>query len=181
MFAVWLSYLCSTCIFSFTLYPCSVYSSCLHKLHVTEMKGDLNNLSTRSRRVLDKQVFCVLISISHYFQHLLFRSLGLNLALADPPENDHLQILNEAWKVITKLKNPQVSYWQFSSMLILCSWQNCSCCSAGCIFCMAWFTFPRHLLLPKVQYLIVYLYNPSDLFLPTYKVQFWSLSLEPDL
>ncbi|XP_064415213.1 VPS35 endosomal protein-sorting factor-like isoform X1 [Latimeria chalumnae] len=40
-------------------------------------------------------------------KHLLFRSLGLNLALADPPENDRLQILNEAWKVITKLKNPQ--------------------------------------------------------------------------
>ncbi|XP_071976694.1 VPS35 endosomal protein-sorting factor-like isoform X1 [Engystomops pustulosus] len=40
-------------------------------------------------------------------KHLLFRSLGLNLALADPPENDRLQILNEAWKVITKLKVPQ--------------------------------------------------------------------------
>ncbi|XP_045704809.1 VPS35 endosomal protein-sorting factor-like isoform X2 [Phyllostomus hastatus] len=40
-------------------------------------------------------------------KHLLFRSLGLNLALADPPEGDRLQILNEAWKVITKLKNPQ--------------------------------------------------------------------------
>ncbi|XP_065588372.1 VPS35 endosomal protein-sorting factor-like isoform X2 [Cyrtonyx montezumae] len=44
---------------------------------------------------------------SGFPKHLLFRSLGLNLALADPPENDHLQILNEAWKVITKLKNPQ--------------------------------------------------------------------------
>ncbi|XP_054431453.1 VPS35 endosomal protein-sorting factor-like isoform X2 [Pteronotus mesoamericanus] len=40
-------------------------------------------------------------------KHLLFCSLGLNLALADPPEGDRLQILNEAWKVITKLKNPQ--------------------------------------------------------------------------
>lgn len=30
------------------------------------------------------------------------------MALADPPEGDRLQILNEAWKVITKLKNPQV-------------------------------------------------------------------------
>ncbi|XP_075035837.1 VPS35 endosomal protein-sorting factor-like [Mixophyes fleayi] len=40
-------------------------------------------------------------------RHLLFRSLGLNLALADPPENDRLYILNEAWKVITKLKVPQ--------------------------------------------------------------------------
>ncbi|NWU91801.1 CP062 protein, partial [Upupa epops] len=44
---------------------------------------------------------------SGFPKHLLFRSLGLNLALADPPESDHLQILNEAWKVITKLKNPQ--------------------------------------------------------------------------
>uniref|UniRef100_A0A2K6EV58 VPS35 endosomal protein-sorting factor-like n=1 Tax=Propithecus coquereli TaxID=379532 RepID=A0A2K6EV58_PROCO len=45
---------------------------------------------------------------SGFPKHLLFRSLGLNLALADPPESDRLQILNEAWKVITKLKNPQV-------------------------------------------------------------------------
>uniref|UniRef100_A0A8B9FDG9 VPS35 endosomal protein-sorting factor-like n=1 Tax=Amazona collaria TaxID=241587 RepID=A0A8B9FDG9_9PSIT len=50
---------------------------------------------------------------SGFPKHLLFRSLGLNLALADPPENDRLQILNEAWKVITKLKNPQVSYCLF--------------------------------------------------------------------
>uniref|UniRef100_A0A8I6AHK5 VPS35 endosomal protein-sorting factor-like n=5 Tax=Rattus norvegicus TaxID=10116 RepID=A0A8I6AHK5_RAT len=44
---------------------------------------------------------------SGFPKHLLFRSLGVNLALADPPENDRLQILNEAWKVITKLKSPQ--------------------------------------------------------------------------
>ncbi|XP_059978537.1 VPS35 endosomal protein-sorting factor-like isoform X1 [Lagenorhynchus albirostris] len=44
---------------------------------------------------------------SGFPKHLLFRSLGLNLALANPPESDRLQILNEAWKVITKLKNPQ--------------------------------------------------------------------------
>ncbi|XP_063286402.1 VPS35 endosomal protein-sorting factor-like [Pelobates fuscus] len=44
---------------------------------------------------------------SGFPKHLLFRSLGLNVALADPPENDRLQILNEAWKVITKLRNPQ--------------------------------------------------------------------------
>ncbi|OCT61509.1 VPS35 endosomal protein-sorting factor-like [Xenopus laevis] len=44
---------------------------------------------------------------SGFPKHLLFRSLGLNLALADPHENDRLQILNEAWKVITKLRNPQ--------------------------------------------------------------------------
>ncbi|XP_053132808.1 VPS35 endosomal protein-sorting factor-like isoform X3 [Hemicordylus capensis] len=44
---------------------------------------------------------------SGFPKHLLFRSLGRNLAFADPPEADRLQILNEAWKVITKLKNPQ--------------------------------------------------------------------------
>uniref|UniRef100_H9G5I8 VPS35 endosomal protein-sorting factor-like n=1 Tax=Anolis carolinensis TaxID=28377 RepID=H9G5I8_ANOCA len=44
---------------------------------------------------------------SGFPKHLLFRSLGQNLALADPPEGDRLQILNEAWKVITKLKSPQ--------------------------------------------------------------------------
>ncbi|XP_059835392.1 VPS35 endosomal protein-sorting factor-like isoform X1 [Hypanus sabinus] len=44
---------------------------------------------------------------SGFPKHLLFQSLGLNLALADPPENDKLHILNVAWKVITRLKNPQ--------------------------------------------------------------------------
>ncbi|KAG8145605.1 hypothetical protein E2320_012110, partial [Naja naja] len=44
---------------------------------------------------------------SGFPKYLLFCSLGQNLALADPPESDRLQILNEAWKVITKLKTPQ--------------------------------------------------------------------------
>ncbi|KAG8432982.1 hypothetical protein GDO86_017303 [Hymenochirus boettgeri] len=44
---------------------------------------------------------------SGFPKHLLFQSLGLNVALADPPESDRLQILNEAWKVITRLRNPQ--------------------------------------------------------------------------
>ncbi|XP_069036894.1 VPS35 endosomal protein-sorting factor-like [Lepisosteus oculatus] len=40
-------------------------------------------------------------------KHLLFGSLGRSLASADPPEADRLGILNEAWKVITKLRSPQ--------------------------------------------------------------------------
>ncbi|KAJ8246244.1 hypothetical protein GJAV_G00265420 [Gymnothorax javanicus] len=40
-------------------------------------------------------------------KHLLFRSLGRSLACADPPENERLPILNEAWKVITKVRSPQ--------------------------------------------------------------------------
>ncbi|XP_033908670.2 VPS35 endosomal protein-sorting factor-like [Acipenser ruthenus] len=40
-------------------------------------------------------------------KHLLFGSLGRNLACADPPESDRLTILNEAWKVVTKLRGPQ--------------------------------------------------------------------------
>ncbi|KAG2455769.1 CP062 protein, partial [Polypterus senegalus] len=40
-------------------------------------------------------------------KHLLFISLGRSLACADPPENDRLTVLNEAWKVITKLRNQQ--------------------------------------------------------------------------
>ncbi|KAL0179885.1 hypothetical protein M9458_025327, partial [Cirrhinus mrigala] len=35
-------------------------------------------------------------------KHLLFASLGRSLSCADPPENERLSILNEAWKVITK-------------------------------------------------------------------------------
>ena len=42
-------------------------------------------------------------------QHLLFGSLGRTLACADPPESERLTILNEAWKVITKVRSPQVS------------------------------------------------------------------------
>uniref|UniRef100_A0A8C9SU35 VPS35 endosomal protein-sorting factor-like n=1 Tax=Scleropages formosus TaxID=113540 RepID=A0A8C9SU35_SCLFO len=41
-------------------------------------------------------------------KHLLFGSLGRSLACADPPENERLSILNEAWKVITKV--PQIKF-----------------------------------------------------------------------
>ncbi|KAE8284508.1 hypothetical protein D5F01_LYC17841 [Larimichthys crocea] len=40
-------------------------------------------------------------------KHLLFGSLGRSLACADPPESERLTILNEAWKVVTKVRNPQ--------------------------------------------------------------------------
>uniref|UniRef100_A0A671TX52 VPS35 endosomal protein-sorting factor-like n=1 Tax=Sparus aurata TaxID=8175 RepID=A0A671TX52_SPAAU len=40
-------------------------------------------------------------------KHLLFGSLGRSLACADPPESERLTILNEAWKVVTKVRSPQ--------------------------------------------------------------------------
>ncbi|XP_061085537.1 VPS35 endosomal protein-sorting factor-like isoform X2 [Conger conger] len=40
-------------------------------------------------------------------KHLLFGSLGRSLACADPPESERLPILNEAWRVITKVRSPQ--------------------------------------------------------------------------
>ncbi|XP_065109651.1 VPS35 endosomal protein-sorting factor-like [Paramisgurnus dabryanus] len=40
-------------------------------------------------------------------KHLLFASLGRSLSCADPPENERLSILNEAWKVITKVRSPR--------------------------------------------------------------------------
>ncbi|XP_062387283.1 VPS35 endosomal protein-sorting factor-like isoform X2 [Sardina pilchardus] len=40
-------------------------------------------------------------------KHLLFGSLGRSLASADPPEAERLSILNDAWKVITKIRSPQ--------------------------------------------------------------------------
>ncbi|KAM6951274.1 VPS35 endosomal protein-sorting factor-like [Aplochiton taeniatus] len=40
-------------------------------------------------------------------KHLLFGSLGRSLACADPAESERLPILNEAWKVITKVRSPQ--------------------------------------------------------------------------
>ncbi|XP_047464640.1 VPS35 endosomal protein-sorting factor-like isoform X2 [Mugil cephalus] len=44
---------------------------------------------------------------SGFPKHLLFGSLGRSLASADPPESERLTILNEAWKVITKVRSPQ--------------------------------------------------------------------------
>uniref|UniRef100_A0A8C6TGE5 VPS35 endosomal protein-sorting factor-like n=1 Tax=Neogobius melanostomus TaxID=47308 RepID=A0A8C6TGE5_9GOBI len=40
-------------------------------------------------------------------KHLLFGSLGRSLASADPPEPERLTILNEAWKVVTKVRSPR--------------------------------------------------------------------------
>uniref|UniRef100_A0A671SRX9 VPS35 endosomal protein-sorting factor-like n=1 Tax=Sinocyclocheilus anshuiensis TaxID=1608454 RepID=A0A671SRX9_9TELE len=40
-------------------------------------------------------------------KHLLFASLGHSLSVADPPESERLSILNEAWKVITKVRSPR--------------------------------------------------------------------------
>ncbi|CAG2068317.1 unnamed protein product, partial [Timema podura] len=39
-------------------------------------------------------------------QYLLFRTLGLCLALADPPMDQRLQVLNDVWRVVTKLYDP---------------------------------------------------------------------------
>eukprot|EP00058_Branchiostoma_floridae_P021627 XP_002607117.1 hypothetical protein BRAFLDRAFT_68089 [Branchiostoma floridae] len=39
-------------------------------------------------------------------KHELYASLGANMVLADPPEEQRLQTLNEVWKVVMKLKNP---------------------------------------------------------------------------
>ncbi|XP_013882960.1 VPS35 endosomal protein-sorting factor-like isoform X2 [Austrofundulus limnaeus] len=44
---------------------------------------------------------------SGFPKHLLFGSLGRSLACADPPESERLTILNEAWKVITKVRSSQ--------------------------------------------------------------------------
>lgn len=46
--------------------------------------------------------------MSSLLQHLLFGSLGRSLACADPPEPERLTILNEAWKVVTKVRSPLV-------------------------------------------------------------------------
>uniref|UniRef100_A0A8C1KSW9 VPS35 endosomal protein-sorting factor-like n=1 Tax=Cyprinus carpio TaxID=7962 RepID=A0A8C1KSW9_CYPCA len=40
-------------------------------------------------------------------KHLLFASLGRSLSCADPPESERLSILNDAWKVITKVRSPR--------------------------------------------------------------------------
>ena len=48
--------------------------------------------------------------LASMWQHLLYRSLGLCVAMADPPEDQRLNLLNEVWKVVTKLKNPAVGF-----------------------------------------------------------------------
>jgi hypothetical protein len=37
---------------------------------------------------------------------LLFRTLGLCLALADPPAENRLQVLNDVWRVVSRLSDP---------------------------------------------------------------------------
>lgn len=39
-------------------------------------------------------------------QYLLFRTLGLCLTLADPPADVRLQVLNDVWRIVTKLEDP---------------------------------------------------------------------------
>ncbi|XP_022318792.1 VPS35 endosomal protein-sorting factor-like [Crassostrea virginica] len=39
-------------------------------------------------------------------KHYLYRTLGLCLVMADPPEDQLLSVLNEVWKTVMKLKNP---------------------------------------------------------------------------
>ncbi|ESO85799.1 hypothetical protein LOTGIDRAFT_195736 [Lottia gigantea] len=39
-------------------------------------------------------------------KHLLYRTHGLCLVMADPPADQKLTVLNDVWKVVTKLKNP---------------------------------------------------------------------------
>ncbi|XP_057310899.1 VPS35 endosomal protein-sorting factor-like [Hydractinia symbiolongicarpus] len=43
---------------------------------------------------------------SGFPKYLLYRSLGTSLAMEDPPDDIKLTILNEVWKVVTKLKEP---------------------------------------------------------------------------
>ncbi|XP_077979506.1 VPS35 endosomal protein-sorting factor-like [Glandiceps talaboti] len=43
---------------------------------------------------------------SGFPKHNLYRSLGVNLVLANPPEDQRRTVLNEVWKVVMKLKNP---------------------------------------------------------------------------
>ncbi|XP_033107964.1 VPS35 endosomal protein sorting factor-like [Anneissia japonica] len=40
-------------------------------------------------------------------KHHLYCSLGTNLVLADPPEDQRLTVLNEVWKVVMKIKIPK--------------------------------------------------------------------------
>ncbi|XP_046855573.1 VPS35 endosomal protein-sorting factor-like isoform X2 [Xenia sp. Carnegie-2017] len=40
-------------------------------------------------------------------KYQLYRSLGLNVILEKPPEAHRLQLLNEVWKVVTKLNSPE--------------------------------------------------------------------------
>jgi hypothetical protein len=39
-------------------------------------------------------------------QYLLFRTLGLCLTLADPPAEHRLQVLNDVWRVVSRLSDP---------------------------------------------------------------------------
>ena len=67
----------------------------------------LNNVSLIKRVVSSKP--SALNLFFSQFQHLLFRTIGTCLVIADPPEDQKLAVLNEVWKSLVKLKNPGVN------------------------------------------------------------------------
>lgn len=53
--------------------------------------------------------FYLYFSKLDYFkiQYQLYTALGVNLVLSAPPKDQQLSILNEVWKVVTKLTDPK--------------------------------------------------------------------------
>jgi len=62
-------------------------------------------LSTHAFHGCMSDMFPFCICYTGFPQYLLFRTLGLCLALADPPAEHRLQILNDVWRVVSCLTN----------------------------------------------------------------------------
>ena len=42
----------------------------------------------------------------------MYKTLGMNLVLSDPPEECRMQVLNEVWKTVKNLKEPNVGNFE---------------------------------------------------------------------
>ncbi|KAG1676021.1 UPF0505 protein C16orf62 [Nymphon striatum] len=86
-----------------------ILDKCKHKVNSTLL---LNSIMTAFKPEYVARRALLFVSLmkesdeSGFPRHILFRTLGLCLVVADPIEEEKLQILNEVWKVVTKLKNP---------------------------------------------------------------------------
>jgi len=57
-------------------------------------------------------------------QHMLYRTLGANLTLGNPPPGQELVVLNDVWKVVTNIENPE-HYMMIAEMFIEYTLKHC--------------------------------------------------------
>jgi len=62
--------------------------------------------------------------VTVFQQHMLYRTLGANLTLGNPPPGQELVVLNDVWKVVTKIEEPE-HYMMIAEMFIEYTLKHC--------------------------------------------------------